>query len=247
MDGSLVLKSLSLDEILDDLVSRFIVNVPEVELTQVERIGFQVEQAHWYYEDFIRPLRPDLPSIKSKAFATMIFQQCSLLSQWEHGRAYNDFMKYKKCIPVCGAIIINEAKNKCLMVLDWNRTNWGFPKGKINQDEEKHDCAVREVYEETGFDVSPYLNKDQYSEIQVGEQIIRLYFIVGVPENTFFQTQTRKEISEIRWKALDELPAYSDQQGSQDKKFSKHKFPIKCEGYRGVAPFVGKIKRFLNH
>ncbi|ORX47706.1 DCP2-domain-containing protein [Hesseltinella vesiculosa] len=243
MDASAVIKTLTLDEIIDDLVVRFIINVPDVELAEVERIGFQVEAAHWYYEDFIRPIRPDLPSIKSKQFSTRIFQHCSILSQLELDKAYSDFMKYKRSIPVCGAIILNRKKDKCVMVLDWNRTNWGFPKGKINEDEEKHDCAVREVYEETGFDITPYLKKDEFSEIQVADQVIRLYFVVGVPEDTVFQTQTRKEISEIKWKSLSDLPAYSEH---NDKKFSKHKYPIKCEGYRGVAPFVGKIKHFLN-
>jgi len=28
-----------------------------------------------------------------------------------------------------------------------------FPRGKINKDEKDLDCAIREVYEETGFDI----------------------------------------------------------------------------------------------
>lgn len=27
----------------------------------------------------------------------------------------------------------------------WHRASWGFPKGKINVDEEPHKCAIREV------------------------------------------------------------------------------------------------------
>lgn len=49
--------------------SRFIINVPEAELSSVERICFQVEQAHWFYEDFIRELRPELPSFQLKTFS----------------------------------------------------------------------------------------------------------------------------------------------------------------------------------
>lgn len=49
--------------------SRFIVNVPEQELKSLERICFQVEQAHWFYEDFVRLLQPNLPSFHLKTFS----------------------------------------------------------------------------------------------------------------------------------------------------------------------------------
>ena len=36
--------------------------------------------------------------------------------------------------------------NQCILVKGWKSSaGWGFPKGKINQDEEPHKCAVREV------------------------------------------------------------------------------------------------------
>jgi hypothetical protein len=35
---------------------------------------------------------------------------------------------------------------QCVLVKGWKSSaGWGFPKGKINQDEEPHKCAVREV------------------------------------------------------------------------------------------------------
>ncbi|KAI8973834.1 Dcp2, box A domain-containing protein, partial [Mycotypha africana] len=92
---------LSFEGILDDLSSRFIINVPEAELSSVERICFQVEQAHWFYEDFIRELRPELPSFQLKTFSArnILFSlfHCPLLHQWahEHEKAYADFMQYR--------------------------------------------------------------------------------------------------------------------------------------------------------
>lgn len=56
-------------KLIDNLHSRFIINVPEAELSSVERINFQVEQAHWFYEDFIRELKPELPSFQLKTFS----------------------------------------------------------------------------------------------------------------------------------------------------------------------------------
>ncbi|KAL1914972.1 uncharacterized protein VTP21DRAFT_7677 [Calcarisporiella thermophila] len=201
----------TLDEILDDLCSRFIINVPEEELQSVERICFQIEQAHWFYEDFVREQNPQLPSFNLKNFSKKIFQHCPLLSQWsnDHERAFADFMQYKIRVPVCGAIILNEKLDKCLLVKGWSsRSSWGFPKGKINKDESEDSCAIREVYEETGFDISPYLVETEYIEMTLKEQRIRLYLVEGVPEKTEFCPQTRKEISKIAWHKLSELPTW---------------------------------------
>jgi ADP-ribose pyrophosphatase YjhB (NUDIX family) len=55
-------------------------------------------------------------------------------------------MQYRFRIPVCGAIILNANLDKCLLVKGWSsKSSWGFPKGKINQEEEYDCCAAREV------------------------------------------------------------------------------------------------------
>lgn len=52
-----------------------------------------------------------------------------------------------------------------------------------------------QVQEETGFDVSKLLNKDEYIEKIFGQQRVRLYIISGVRDDTAFAPQTKKEIS----------------------------------------------------
>ena len=47
-------------DVLGDLCLRFILNVPSEELRSTERLLFQVEQAHWFYEDFVRDDQPHL-------------------------------------------------------------------------------------------------------------------------------------------------------------------------------------------
>jgi 8-oxo-dGTP pyrophosphatase MutT (NUDIX family) len=127
----------------------------------------------------------------------------------EHEKAYNDFLTYKFRVPVCGAIILNETLDKCLLVKGWNsRAGWGFPRGKINKDEEYVKCAAREVFEETGFDVTPLVDEEAFLERTIREQHIRLFIIAGVPESTKFTPQTRKEISKVSWHNLVDLPTY---------------------------------------
>src|SRR4051812_27357812 len=74
----------SLQDVLDDLSSRFVLNVPDEELASVERILFQVEQAFWFYEDFVRPQQARLPHYTLKNFSAVLFKHCPLLRQWQH-------------------------------------------------------------------------------------------------------------------------------------------------------------------
>ncbi len=51
---------------------------------------------------------------------------------------------------------------------------------------------------QVGFDVSHFINEDDTISATINnndnEQTIKLYIIAGVPEDTVFETQTRKEI-----------------------------------------------------
>lgn len=127
--------NLSFVEVLEDLSSRFIVNLPSEELQRIERICFQVEQAHWFYEDFLRPLNSSLPSLNLRKFSIYILQTASLTVplirqyissgsgsnngatvQWEdlggatYGleAAFDEFLKYKTRVPVCGAVLLSD-------------------------------------------------------------------------------------------------------------------------------------------
>ena len=84
---------------------------------------------------------------------------CSALQE-----IYEAFTQYKNRIPTCGAIILSQNNAKVLLVKSWKGTSWGFPKGKIDKDEDKVSCAIREVHEEVGFDISSRVDPDAYIE-----------------------------------------------------------------------------------
>ena len=96
--------------------SRFIINVPETEIQSTDRICFQIEQAHWFYEDFIRESQPALPAFTLKKFASEMFRRCTILAELfpdqRSEEIYKRFMAYKMHVPVCGAIILNEQLDK---------------------------------------------------------------------------------------------------------------------------------------
>ncbi|KAA8539316.1 hypothetical protein F0562_026008 [Nyssa sinensis] len=225
-------------ELLDDLCSRFVLNVPKEDQQSFERILFLVEYAHWFYEDNSVEKNPSLKSLTLKEFTSLMFSSCDVLRPYvaHIDDIFKDFTSYKVRVPVTGAIILDESYERCLLVKGWKGTSWSFPRGKKNKDEEDHTCAIREVLEETGFDVSKLLNKDENIEMIFGQQRVRLYIVAGVKDDTAFAPLTKKEISEIAWHRLDELQPASDE--------------VISRGITGlklymVAPFLASLKAWI--
>ncbi|KAI9766356.1 MAG: mRNA-decapping enzyme subunit 2 [Geoglossum simile] len=242
-----------LEDWLDDLCVRFIINLPQEELESVERICFQVEEAQWFYEDFIRPLDPNLPSLNLKQFSLRIFQHCPLFSEfspYHHTQAFSEFLSYKTRVPVRGAIMLNDGMDEVVLVKGWKKgANWSFPRGKINKDEKDLDCAIREVYEETGFDarqagVVPEDSEAKFIEVTMREQNMRLYVFRGIPTDTDFQPRTRKEISKIQWHRLSELPTFKKSKQNQNDKDSDT-LALNANKFYMVAPFLKPLKTWI--
>ncbi|KAK3374942.1 hypothetical protein B0H63DRAFT_419297 [Podospora didyma] len=243
---------MQLEDWLDDLCVRFIINLPKEDLSSVARICFQVEEAQWFYEDFIRPLDPTLPSMTLRTFCLRIFQHCPLLASFSvenHMRAFEEFLTYKTRVPVRGAILLNEDMDSTVLVKGWKKgANWSFPRGKINKDEDDLDCAIREVYEETGFDIKeaglvPKDDEVKYIQISMREQQIRLYVFRNIPMDTFFQPRTRKEISKIQWYKLSELPAFRKKGSNQAEDMQAAS--TAANKFYMVAPFLVPLKKWV--
>ncbi|KAK6933361.1 NUDIX hydrolase domain [Dillenia turbinata] len=226
-------------ELLDDLCSRFVLNVPKEDQQSFERILFLVEYAHWFYEDNSVEKNPSLKSLTLKEFTSLMFNSCDVLRPYvaHIDDIFKDFTSYKVRVPVTGTIILDETFERCLLVKGWKGTSWSFPRGKKNKDEEDHACAIREVLEETGFDVSKLLIKEEYLELIFGQQRVRLYIIAGVKDDTAFAPLTKKEISEISWQRLDELLPASDDVISRGTTGLKLYM---------VAPFIKSLKAWIS-
>lgn len=175
--------------------------------------------------------------MKLKFFAESMFNVCPILKNYisDVSKATSHFQSYKSVIPVRGAIILNKKMTKALMVKGWKaNSTWGFPRGKINKNEPDDLCAIREVYEEIGFDISPYLNPDDFIEVTIRQKNFKLYIVTGVPGNSKFCPQTRKEISKIEWHEVTSLPAFSSDSTIQDS-----------TRYFMVAPFMEGLSKFI--
>ena len=145
--------------------------------------------------------------------------------------------------------MLNDAMDQVILVKGWKKgAYWSFPRGKINKDERDLDCAIREVYEETGFDIrgAGLVGREEdmkFIEVTMREQHMRLYVFRGVPMDTHFEPRTRKEISKIQWYKLSDLPtmkkAKQQQEGrGEDLATNANKFYM-------VAPFLVPLKKWI--
>ncbi|XP_039002227.1 mRNA-decapping enzyme subunit 2-like [Hibiscus syriacus] len=135
-------------ELLDDLCSRFVLNVPKEDQQSFERIFFLVEYAHWFYEDNTAEKKnPSLKSFNLKEFTSLLFNICDVLRPHVAHTydLFKDFTDYKVRVPVTGAIILDETYERRILVKVWKGKSWSIPHGKKNKDEEDHACAIREV------------------------------------------------------------------------------------------------------
>jgi ADP-ribose pyrophosphatase YjhB (NUDIX family) len=92
---------------------------------------------------------------------------------------------------------------------------WEIPKGRIEKNETKLDCALRELVEETGIDTNimkilPDINPFIDSFYHMGQQYNSCYYIGLVIDNfepkiTFGEFSQLIEIDNVKWVSLDEL------------------------------------------
>lgn len=143
--------------------------------------------------------------------------------------------------------MLNQDMDQVVLVKGWKKSaTWSFPRGKINKDEPDLDCAIREVYEETGYNLkeaSHTADDEDFVETTIRAQHIKLYIFPGVPMNTHFEPRTRKEISEIEWCKLSELPAMKRQERKQEGRGED--LAINAKRFYMVAPFMAELKRWI--
>lgn len=143
-------------------------------------------------------------------------------------------MHYKQRVNVYGAIILNPTLDKVLLVKGWySRSSWGFPRGKVNKNENEVSCAIREVFEEIGYDLTGMIDPNEFIELKIREQNIKLFIVHGVPETTNFAPRTRKEISKIEWHLVNDIGRPTNGKKSVNR-------------YWTIMPFIRLLKKWIS-
>ena len=116
--------------------------------------------------------------ITFRNFVELVFKHLNIITDAEEEtssglnggivqRAMDAYTALKCSIPTYGAILLNNDCTKTILVKgkgQKGRSSWTFPKGKQEKDESPINCAVREVYEEIGVDISNRIDEKMFIE-----------------------------------------------------------------------------------
>lgn len=229
-------------DVIDDLCSRFIINIPPEERSDLVRVCFHIELAYWFYIDYNCEERKELPKVQYKAFARTVFANVPFLQQHvsKVDSVIEKWRDYKMAVPTYGAILLDEKMDNVLLVQGfWAKSSWGFPKGKVNADEDPVKCACREVLEETGFDCSSTISAKDFIELHIQDTLIRLYIVTGVDTDTIFKPMTRCEIKSCNWFKISDLPVTRrDLVTIQNKQ-------LKANAFFMAIPFIKPLRKWI--
>ena len=199
-------------DIIDNLLMRYVLT--NIGQKTMVTIFSNLLDAYWFYTDYIytnlvERTKYNLQQITENHFIEQaIFRLQSLrlipasISPYKLIKSYRT---YQMTIPVCGGILINDARTHVLMIQKDN--NWSLPKGKVNSIYETYtECAVREIHEEVGYkcpdtplELVQFMNKIQ----------LNVFFIIkNVPTYYPFHTKVVGEIDRIQWIPIAEVEKY---------------------------------------
>ncbi|KAI6205916.1 hypothetical protein M3Y94_00846300 [Aphelenchoides besseyi] len=233
--------------VLDDLCLRFVDNIPEAEKDEPVRVCFQLEQAHWYYVDYYCEgdhCEEMCPNLGFRDFVKVVVGYSTSLMKYKNNvdDIIDQFRQYKSLIPTYGAVMFDPSLTQILLVQGYfaSRNSWGFPKGKVNEDEDPKACAIREVLEETGYDISQKLANDVIFQYAMNDTIVHLYVAVDVDRNFNFHPHLRKEIRKIAWFDIADLPRHRSDFATCNRQGQG----CRPNNFYGVVPAVEFIQKF---
>ncbi|KAL7074845.1 hypothetical protein ACQ4LE_005592 [Meloidogyne hapla] len=237
-------------DVMENILFRFLYNIPENEKNDQIRVCFHIELAHWFYLDIYCPDNAEPPAENCKKvgfhqFVRQVFYKCDYLDKWRSSvdMIVDAFRQYKSSVPTYGVIMLDPTLNYVLLVQGYyaSKNSWGFPKGKINEGELPVECAVREAFEEVGFDSKGHL-LDKVRPLQsfVGETLVRLYIATDVPMDFPFKPHLRKEIRKISWFSVLDLPK------SRNDDTGLSQLGLYSNNFYSVLPFINGICEFIS-
>ncbi|MUK89372.1 NUDIX domain-containing protein [Ornithinibacillus sp. L9] len=132
----------------------------------------------------------------------------------DHGRVFLDFIymeehEMEAYKPIAGSFAALICENKYLLCYNKWREQWELPAGRKEKCETSKECAIRELYEETGQVVKDMNFKGLLKVKDVKSEIIK-YNPVYVKRVVNLQPfRKNNETNQIKlWDQQEELPAY---------------------------------------
>jgi len=160
---------------------------------------------------------------------------------------YKNFHTKKKIntFTRCGIILFNNDLNTLILVQnkylydEQNMSKWGIPKGILEKGETFHDCAMREVYEETGLSI----------QLQKKQPFLKLnstyYYPIRIQLNQQLIPIDKKEIKSV--KQMNILQIRSNIRYNKDLKLLMIKYLNRAKSIAKMNPiFIKKKNKYVN-
>ncbi|XP_076444098.1 m7GpppN-mRNA hydrolase-like [Babylonia areolata] len=226
--------------IMADLCSRFVIN-SEKKWDQIQVFDV-LENAHWHYLDFYcLQMKPPPPKCNHKVFSKHMLAYLTELSYPldNFESLYQTWQEKKRLTPCFGGIILTPNYTHVLMVQGFgSKTSWGFPKGKKENLESGINCAVREIEEETGLNVSDKIREDRGIVQWIQDRFHKLYIIPDVPFDALIQAKLRREIKAHKWIPVYSLPVHKNDTAPQQA-------DLDAANFFNVSPFVRPLRKWI--
>ncbi|KAL0229693.1 hypothetical protein PCE1_003261 [Barthelona sp. PCE] len=192
-----------------DLYFRFVFSLSPAETYEnnPQQYFYHVQKAFWWYLDFsVKRENSKLPQIRKEDEFVRLFHESTPLARFNSAEFFQKHTNHKTNrlrVPRAGAVIVHETGTKILLIRS-TKNNLTLPGGKSGSPTEpKLVTAVREVFEETGFDISDIIVPTLFVDVVPfkGASLSRFYVIPNVndEETQDLSPLTRGEVKSIQW------------------------------------------------
>lgn len=200
------------EEQANELFVRFILNAPPESFSTPEDICLMLESAFYFYSDILIHRRIIFNNQKSdfKGLCKGLFSYIPQLAPLEK---YSDQLfkvhktHYSKA-NATGCICYNKELTHVLVVHHQIKCKeFSFPKGKMSKGESYTEAALRETLEETGLDVTNYINEKKFIEYsrKGGKSNVRLFHVTGLTMSEHLESPSPLEIFCVRWIRINDI------------------------------------------
>jgi len=198
--------------------SHTFISEPEPAIEPVQQLVLShIERLFWVYYDEVVKGNAEAPrgqlTEDFHRFASLVVGAVPTLLP-TNGRPLmgmlQTFENAKQFAPRSYIVMLDKALTQVVMVKRLHNPWWFLPGGKQEPQESPRIAALREAYEETGLDVTPYMVN---AEIVLKKCLrpTRVWVATNVPEDFPFAPKTIGEVAEVGWRPLD---SYADIQAN---------------------------------
>lgn len=101
----------------------------------------------------------------------------------------------------CGCIVIDEGK---VLLIKQTKGHWGLPKGHVEENETEEETALREVKEETNYDVE-IIGDHRFVERYITDTKIDKEVVYFIAKKVGGNAEKQEaEVTDIKWCSFDE-------------------------------------------